>query len=409
MKARVLWGLLVAGVLFVALSTASGVLYRLAFALLAVPVVGYLAVALGAGRIEGSVRRLTPYLQVGMDLEEQVAVRNLHWWPKLLLEVEHKSEPFGTGGRILSLWPFRTVRWTTRKHCERRGIYRFGELEIASRDPLGLFHRRVHAGSPQSVLVYPATVELPGFFVPSGRGWTEGLVKGRTFTPSAVASAVRPYVPGDSVGHIHWPLSRKTGTLMVKEFEREPSGPADAVWVLLDLHSSVQGGEGVESTVEYGVTIAASVAKRFLDSGRSVGLVINGEERIAVKPGTGLAQAGRILQALALAQPGEAGRVTDRASTVAANLSRGASVVMVTPSPLDEVTTAALTLDASGAAVVPILLEAGTFRGAGRSSGQQVRIPGTAIESYVIHQGDEIEVRLDHRLHGQMAMMGVSR
>lgn len=400
MKARIFWGALAFILLVLALSTSSPMVYRILFALLAVPLLGYLGSVLSARRLEGGVRRITPYLQVGETLEEQITVRNLHWFPKLLLEAEHSSRPFGVMGRVLTLWPYRTSTWTVQKHCERRGIYEYGELTVTSRDPLGLFNRTIDVGHHQTAVIYPATVELPGFHVPSGQGWTEGMIKGRTFSPSPVASAVREYVSGDAVSHVHWPTTARTGKLMVKEFEREPSGPADAIWILLDLNAAAQAGGGSESTVEYGVTVAASIAKRFLDTGRTLGLVVAGSERLMIRPEAGVVQQGRILQALALVEPGLSSTLADSASTTAAELSKGASVVIVSPSPLTEMVAAINTLQTSGASVVPIVLEASSFVGRPAAAGSQYRIPGTATEAYVIHRGDEIQRRLDQRLYG---------
>ena len=400
MRARAWWVVLVAVLVVLALSSSSAVLFKLLFGLLAVPLLGYAAIVFSARRLTGEVRRLTPYLQVGETLEEQITLRNLHWFPKLLLEAEHDTRPFGMSGRVLTLWPYSSSGWTVSKHCERRGLYTYGELVITSRDPLGLFKRTMRVGEKQTALIYPATVDLSGFFVPAGRGWTEGMVRGRTSMPSAIAAAVREYIPGDSTSHIHWRATAHAGKLMVKELEREPSGPADAVWVLLDLDSRVQAGEGSESTVEYGVTIAASVAKRFLDSGRTVGLVLSGEERTVIRPGSGLMQVGRALQALALIEPGEAGTVVDAASAAAAELSQNATVVIVSSAPLGDVAAAAIILETSGASVVPVIVEAASFEGVAPERDASYRLPGTALDAYVVHKGDEIQRRLDYRLHG---------
>ncbi len=187
---------------------------------------------------------------------------------------------------------------------------------------------------------------------------------------------------------------------MVKEFEREPSGPADAIWILLDLNAAAQAGGGSESTVEYGVTVAASIAKRFLDTGRTLGLVVAGPERLMIRPEAGVVQQGRILQALALVEPGSSSTLADSASTTAAELSKGASAVIVSPSPLTQMVAAINTLQTSGASVVPIVLEASSFVGRPPAAGSQYRILGTATEAYVIHRGDEIQRRLEQRLHG---------
>ena len=400
MKVRILWASLGLVLLLLALATGSALFYRLLFGLVAVPILGFFASVLAARRIEGGVRRLTPFLQVGDSLEERITLRNAHWWPKLLLEVQHDTRPFGRIGRIATLWPFGTATWTTSKHVERRGVYNFGELQITSRDPFGLFGRTMRLGHQQTALIYPAVVELPGFFVPSGRGWTEGVALGRTFMPSPLAFGVREYSAGDGMSRIHWPATAHTGRLMTKEFEREPSGPADAVWVVLDLDERVQAGEGPESTVEYGVTIAASIARRFLDRGRTVGAVLVGQERHVIKPGTGFSQVGRILQALALIEPGRLGSITEAASTVQFELTPGTSVVLITAASVDAAGAAAITLQTAGAAVVPILIEASSFAGNLPASGEQYRLPGADLSAYVIHMGDEIEKRLDYRALG---------
>jgi uncharacterized protein (DUF58 family) len=400
LRAKVLWGLLAAILALLALASGSTVLFTLLFALLAVPAIGYAGSAFSTRRLRGEVRRLTPFLQVGDTLEEEITVQNLHWFPKLLLETVHETPLFGTSGRVLTLWPYSSATWMVSKHCERRGLYEFGELTVTSRDPLGLFNRTLRLGERQTELIYPATVELPGFFVPSGHGWTEGMIHGRTFTPSPIAYAVRDYVRGDAVSHIHWLATAKTGKLMVKEFEREPSGPADAIWVLLDLTSRYQAGEGVQSTVEYGVTIAASIAKRFLETGRTVGIVVNGQEETRIRPGTGMAQIGRVLEALALVQPGDAGTLATAAQAVTGELTPGASVVVISSAPVTDIAVASSLLEGAGASVVPIIVEQGSFMGNPHQSGDIYLVPGTVEAAYVVHKGDEIERRLDFRMHG---------
>ncbi len=384
------WLALGLALLALALATGNALYYRLTLGMLAVPLLGYLASVLAARRIEGGVRRLTAYLQVGDRLEERVTLRNTHWWPKLLLEAQHDTEPFGRSGRIVTLWPFRAAEWTDSRRCERRGVYTFGELEITSRDPFGLFSRTMRLGRKQTALIYPATVDLSGFFVPSGKGWTEGVMRGRAFTPSPIASGVREHTSADAVSRVHWPATAHTGRLMVKEFDREPSGPADAVWVALNLNEQAQAGEGAESAEEYAVTVAASVAKRFLDAGRTVGAALAGRESVLIQPATGVAQLGRVFQALALIEPGP-GAGPDAASEAALGaLSAGACVVLISASPPAAVAPPANRLRAAGAAVVPVLVDAGSFRGAPPMS-------AGGLDAYVIRKGDEIGRRLDYR------------
>ena len=370
------------------------------------PLFGYVSSVLAARKLEGSVRRITPFLQVGETLVEELTLRSLHWWPKLLLEADHQTKPFGSSGRVVTLWPYQTATWTAEKHCERRGVYEYGEIEVTARDPLGLFARSVRLGRRETALVYPATFDLPGFFVPAGQGYTEGANQGRTFMPSPVAGGIREHVPGDGMSRIHWPATARAGKLMVKLFDREPSGPFDAVWVLLDLHADVQAGSGTESTVEYGVTIAASILKRFIEAGRPVGLTVAGEERLTFASESGMTQLGRGLEALALVQPGRAAELPELAAATAEEIASGSSVVIISPAPVEAVSAAATKLQAAGAGVVVVLLDPASFED-GAAAGRpavggldQVRIPGATLDAYVVHRGDEIPQRLDHRLHG---------
>ena len=386
-------------VLLLALTMGSAVLYRLIYSLAALIALSYLGVLLTSGRLEGRVTRLSHYLQVGERVEDRITLRNRGWWPKLLLEVEHHTEPETTGGRVVSLWPRQTSSWTGRGVCQRRGIAPFGELIITVRDPLGLFSRSVRSGQPKQALVYPATVELSGFQVPSGHVWGEGAVRGRTYLHSSVAGGVREYVPGDSFSRIHWPTTARTGELMAKDFEPEPAGPSRDIWLVLDLWAPSQAGTGAESTVEYAVTIAASIAKRYLDLGRTVGLIAGGEERVVAKAAAGQRQLGRIMEELALIKPGPEGPLAATVADAAAQITPKSTVVLITTEGGQALTEAANLLRQKEAMAITITVDAASFRGEPSTGGVSLSTPGSEIESYVVHRGDEIHRVLD--AHGR--------
>ena len=92
----------------------------------------------------------------------------------------------------------------------------------------------------------------------------------------------------------------------------------------------------------------------------------------------------------------------------AAELTRGASVVIVSSATPADVAAAAHLLEASGAGVVPIIVEASSFEGAPPARGGSYRLPGTAFDAYVVHAGDEIEQRLDYRVHGHGNVVNVA-
>jgi hypothetical protein len=110
---------------------------------------------------------------------------------------------------------------------------------------------------------------------------------------------------------------------MVKELEIEPSGD---VWIVLDLNGAAHSGENESSTLEYSITVAASLAAELLSGGerRAVGLLtvagaqrapppwpgaggslpensesFGAQEAVIVPPQSGQAQLWTILAALA--------------------------------------------------------------------------------------------------------------
>ena len=86
---------------------------------------------------------------------------------------------------------------------------------------------------------------------------------------------------------------------MVKIFELDP---ASDIWVILDLDRDVHVGEGDDSTEEYGVRIAASVARYFLTANRSVGFMTFGRNFDVIEADRGVQQYTRILESLAMAR-----------------------------------------------------------------------------------------------------------
>ncbi|MER7546628.1 DUF58 domain-containing protein [Actinomadura sp.] len=107
----------------------------------------------------------------------------------------------------------RTVTYTL--PTARRGEIAVGPLRLERADPLRLARRVREYGEPRVLLVRPRTVRLP--VLPSGRAHhLEGPTSDRSPAGSATFHALREYVVGDELRHIHWKSSARTGTLMVR-------------------------------------------------------------------------------------------------------------------------------------------------------------------------------------------------
>ncbi|MEU5879111.1 DUF58 domain-containing protein [Spirillospora sp. NPDC047279] len=108
----------------------------------------------------------------------------------------------------------RTV--TYRLPTGRRGEIPVGPLRLVRADPLNLARRVREFGRPETLLVRPKTVQLG--LLPSGRAYhLEGPTSDKSPAGTTTFHALREYVIGDEMRHIHWKSSARTGTLMVRQ------------------------------------------------------------------------------------------------------------------------------------------------------------------------------------------------
>src|SRR5258707_62644 len=101
----------------------------------------------------------------------------------------------------------------------RRGAYRQAAFRIVTRFPFGFLQKARRLELRTEALVYPSVEPTHGFLeiLPALQGALESLNKGR----GQDLYALRGYLPADSVRHVHWKASARSGSLMVREFTRE--------------------------------------------------------------------------------------------------------------------------------------------------------------------------------------------
>src|SRR5260370_351954 len=130
-----------------------------------------------------------------------------------------------------------------------------------------------------------------------GEAFEEAFEAGADYPPET--GGVREDATGDSFGRIHWPLSARHQRLMSKTFEQPLTTD---LWILLDLDRAVHVGEGEESTLEYAVSLAASMASQVHSRGRQVGLIANDSKGTILEPHRAVRQDRLIPAYLAVAQ-----------------------------------------------------------------------------------------------------------
>lgn len=398
-------------VTLLAYQTEHDLFFRLAYLL---PLVGILAFfwtwyQIATFRLE--CRTITPRSQVGRFIEEQFLTYNTGRLTKVWIEVRDESELSAHhSSRVLNALRARARwGWTVRTLCRQRGRFRLGPVIASTSDPFGffLFQRRMN-DTMRVVTVYPATVDLP-IFAPA-RGQLAGgeALQRRTHHITTNVSGTREYAPGDSFNRIHWRSTARMERLIVKEFERDPS--AD-VWVYLDLERDVQAQQEYTepesenalawlwlstqwrlppSTEEYGVTIAASVAKYFLRHQHAVGLVTYARTREIVQPDRGERQLTRLLEVLAMLRAEGRIRFADMLVWEGAHLSRNHTLVAITPSAELDGMHVLREIKRRGVGVIVVLMDANTFGGRADTDRAAVELVASGIPTYIVKCGDDL-------------------
>ncbi len=251
--------------------------------------------------LDAEVQRPPARVYQGQALTEFLVLRNRWRLPRMWLELEEQSDlPGHLKKHVVRLAGKAWRNWRVDTLCRRRGFYTLGPITVRGGDPLGLFTAQRRFGQPHHVLVYPRTLDLPGYTAPPASLPGEGRFRRPTYYITPNAAGLREYAPGDSVKRIHWPSTLRTGALMVKTFELDP---VSDFWIVVDLQGSEHSGAGDDASVEMAVTVGASLARHFLAQNRSVGLLLFDTALRRVEADRGPQQLSRILETLALAQP----------------------------------------------------------------------------------------------------------
>jgi uncharacterized protein (DUF58 family) len=375
-----------------ALATGFWLLERLAYVLIAAIPLCYLWARFNVSRLEVNAERLLDRAQVGQTTDERLTVRNKGFFPKVWLEVDDPSTlPGHRVGRVITLGGKQRRTWRTQTLLSRRGVFSVGPVTVTSGDPFGLFRMTRRYAGVSSIIVYPPFYDLPHFTVPPANLPGEGRFRKRTHYVTPNASGVRDYVPGDSFNRIHWRSTARQGHLMVKVFELDP---ASDIWIALDLQGAVQAGSGDESTEEYGVKVAASVARHFLNQNRNVGFLSFGERLEILEVERSGQQLTRILEALAVARANGDVPIGDLLNAEGRRFGRHTTVVIITPSVDEAWVLSLLQLTQRGVKVAVVLLEASTFGGPDNALMVVGSLAAADIWTYLVKRGDNLSASL---------------
>ncbi|MDQ6719870.1 MAG: DUF58 domain-containing protein [Candidatus Dormibacteraeota bacterium] len=329
-------------------------------------------------------RRLDPGTPtVGEPFEEVIEVRRHGFVPAPWVEIRDLSgiadyQP----GRVISVGGD-PVSWKARGVYRRRGWMTFGPTSLRVREPFGLFNRELKLNQRTSVLVYPRVRPIPDLITPSAQQIGNSPTFGAWADYPPETGGVRDYTTGDSFGRIHWPLSTRHGRLMSKTFEQPLTTD---LWILLDLDRNVHFGEGENSTLEYAISLAASMATQVHSRGRLVGLISNDSRGTILEPHRAVRQDRLILDYLAVAQAD--GR-TPLTKTLAWDRIRRLprrAIAVITPSADPDWVRMLQAVRGRRTTMIVFYLDVASFGGPDQNPSFDI---GQDVDLYVIRSGDD--------------------
>lgn len=203
--------------------------------------------------------------------------------------------------RFLELPPGASLQAPAAVTFASRGRYSLHGVVVSTSFPFSFFRKSAVTPASDVVTVHPRIHRMDDLRLPAAaEGEDESLPRaGRGFE----FFGVRDFRTGDNPKNISHRLSAGKVQMIVREFEQ--TGNREVTIALVNVDP---GGDDGPARAESAIEIAGSIAVHLLGQGRVVGLVSSFD---VVSPGTGPAQADRILDYLAtvkvmeLNSPGE--------------------------------------------------------------------------------------------------------
>ncbi len=299
------------------------------------------------------------------------------------IEVFNQSTiPNASGSRLLTLVPARQRQtYLARTWLTRRGAFVLGPTRISTGDPFGLFRASKEIAPEKTLVILPMLFEIKSFLFPPGLLPGGQVIRRKSSDITPHAAGVREYIHGDAMKRIHWPTSIRRNQLMVKEFEQDPQAE---VWLYLDLQSDAHHekphqyqpapaeliffGRRPEfklppSSLEYSISITASLAHYFIAQRRAVGYSSAGQSFTVHHAERGERQEGKILETLAFVEANGNLSIAALVAAQASQLPQGSTAILITPAIRPDLLQAVDDLQRRYLRPIVVLLDVETFGG----------------------------------------------
>jgi uncharacterized protein (DUF58 family) len=215
-----------------------------------------------------------------------------------------------------------------------RGRHHVGPAGVRLGDVFGVARVRAASGPGTDVIVLPRIVPLRSLGLPAASPYVTVPARHSPLVDAASVVGTRDYRTGDALKAVHWPITARTGRLTVKEYEH---AEARETIVCLDLSRDGYPSGERRSGPELAITVAASVVHHTVSrQGLPAGLLVGSPatagagDVVYVPPRADRGHLLRMLEKLALADPGTGPSLPGLLDQLGRDLPTGTTLLVVT-------------------------------------------------------------------------------
>jgi uncharacterized protein (DUF58 family) len=250
----------------------------------------------------GEQRFSSTGLRAGEPTEIDLFIGNDAWLPLYGLKLSPygaRALAFDDADRSFHLPAGAEVAAKLSVEASRSGRWNLQGFDVAITDPLGLLAARDYLPCIHAFECFPQTGHsrvqrarnLGVFALKHG-----GKHMVRQIGTGSIVRELRDHQPGDPLRHIAWKATARTRRLISRDFEREVNM---SMYLLLDISTSMRGGQWQGQKLEHGVEAVAELADNVLRARDRVGLMTFDEKLYGhIAPNASPSHAARLLRHL---------------------------------------------------------------------------------------------------------------
>jgi len=180
----------------------------------------------------------------------------------------------------------------------KRGVYKFGKINVFASTKIGLISRRFKTGIPIDVKVYPSYIYLHQYelMATSNKLLLQGNKQIRKIGQQLEPDHIKEYVKGDDYRIINWKATARRNKLMSNVFQDER---AQNVYCLIDKGRTMQSAFEGMTLLDYSINASLALSYVTILKGDKTGLLTFEKQIETMVPASRyLGQMGHIQDAL---------------------------------------------------------------------------------------------------------------